>query len=336
MRLGTLGRGRRSGGIDLARATELAIVAVAVGVALGITPARFFPEWSVDAEHNLDRARALLAGGSLVDAWYFYTPLAAALAVPATWLPEGAALVLWAAFKVGLLLTALWLAGASWGRVLVACAFLPLIGDTAIGNVNAVVTATVILATQGVGIPLGIVLATVPKPVIVPFFVWLLVHRRRSALSAILTATVLTVGGAALLGASRYIEYVGSIATAQVYVAEPWNQAVPWLVPLLGILFVLTLRRERDGLLTALALGVAVSPYVGVYTGTVLLAGPFPLVVLALMSLASLGFLPLAAALGTAVTLAVPSALVRGRSSTSDSTLMTPRSVQKGSEAVAE
>ena len=52
----------RVGGIQLGKAIDLVIIAVAVGVAVGITPGRFLPEGSVDGAHNLDRARALLAG----------------------------------------------------------------------------------------------------------------------------------------------------------------------------------------------------------------------------------------------------------------------------------
>ena len=296
---------------------SIVVCAVAIGIAIGITPARFGPEWSVDAEHNLDRARALLAGASLYDDWYFYTPLAALATVPALAVPETLSLLLWAGAKLALLAGVLAWSGREPLRLLVGLVFIPLIGDTAIGNVNAVIAAAVLLAVHGHGVLLGVVLATAPKPLVVPFLIWLFVHRRRTALRATATAVGLSVIGVLLLGMGQYVEYLASLRTAGQYVGEPWNQSVPVVAIALLVLFVASIRDERRGLGSALALGVAASPYVGVYTGTVLVSGPFGPVALAVVSVASLGLLPWATAAVTAAlyvdVLRGPARRIKGR-----------------------
>ena len=62
--------------------------------------------WTTDAHRNLLAARSLLDGTFGTVDGYLYSPLAAALTIPALAVPEGVAVVGWVLLKVAILLIA--------------------------------------------------------------------------------------------------------------------------------------------------------------------------------------------------------------------------------------
>ena len=75
-------------------------------------------------------------------------------------------------------------------RILVAIAaitFVPTLHDLLLGNVSILIAAVVAIIAwsddgYAPGLVMGVVLATVPKPALIPILVWMLVYRRRAFL----------------------------------------------------------------------------------------------------------------------------------------------------------
>jgi len=105
--------------------------------------------WAVDAHRNLAAAVALQNGtfGSVRD--YLYSPLAAALTVPALALPTDAAVVVWLALKIALLAVGAAVATRRLGSIdrlligIAVVAFLPILYDLELGNVTVIALAAV-------------------------------------------------------------------------------------------------------------------------------------------------------------------------------------------------
>ncbi len=252
--------------------------------------------WAVDAHRNLGAAIALQNGtfGSVSD--YLYSPLAAALTVPALALPTDVAVVAWLTFKVAVLAvgTAVATRGLSRGaRVLlgvVVVGFLPILYDLELGNVTVIVLAALVaiawtpdrLAT---GIPLGLVLATAPKPQLIPVLVWLAVAHRRALVGALVTAAAATLAGLALTGQAPYAAWIDALrAPAYLSSRDVINLALWALPPIVAVpaaavavgAFTLALRRGYwPGLLAANCVGLLLAPYTLIYgAGLLLVAAP--------------------------------------------------------------
>src|SRR5581483_5918285 len=150
---------------------------------------------------------------------YLYTPLAAALTLPLTVVPVGVAVVGWLAARLALVLagvrreTAGRAIGDRAAAALAAVTFIPTLHDLLLGNVSVVIAVTLALVLWcrdrwWTGIALGLVLATFPKPQLVPILVWMLVFRRRSLVGALGTAAIATGVGVLWLGFDRYLTFV--------------------------------------------------------------------------------------------------------------------------------
>ena len=289
------------GGTTGARALALrpALIGLASVSALvaGFAAARAAQEvWAVDAHRNLAAAVALRDGsfGSVPD--YLYSPLAAALTVPALGVPTDVAVVGWLAVKIALLLvgTAIATRGLRGvDRLLLGIAvvgFLPILYDLELGNVTVVVLVAVAaiawtpdrLAT---GIPLGLILATAPKPQLIPVLIWLVVAHRRALIGALMTAALATVAGLVLLGPTVYGTWVEVLrAPSYLNAGEVINLALWSLPPVVAIPgaiaalggFGLALRRGYwPGLLAASCVGLLLAPYTLIYgAGLLLVAAP--------------------------------------------------------------
>ena len=252
--------------------------------------------WAVDAHRNLAAAEALLNGtfGSVPD--YLYSPLAAAITVPAHEVPTDVAVVAWLLLKIGLTVggTAIatrGLIGIDRLLTIVAViAFLPILYDLELGNVTVIVLAALAaiawtpdrLAT---GIPLGLILATAPKPQLIPILVWLAVANRRALVGALVTAAVATLVGLGLTGPASYAAWVDALrAPAYLNSGDVINLALWALPPIVAIpvaavalgAFVVALRRGYwPGLLAANCVGLLLAPYTLIYgAGLLLVAAP--------------------------------------------------------------
>lgn len=242
--------------------------------------------WAADIERNLAASQALLDGtfGSVPD--YLYSPLAAALTLPLLALPTGVAVVLWLAVKIGLLVvgTAVATRGLETiDRVLLGVAvvgFLPILYDLELGNVTVFVLAAVAaiawtpdrLAT---GIPLGLILATAPKPQLVPVLIWLVIVHRRALAGVVITAVTATLVGIAVTGQAAYLAWVEALRApaylsgGQVINLTVWS--LPTAVAIVGAAaavaaFIVALRRGYwPGLMAAMCVGLLLAPYTLIY-----------------------------------------------------------------------
>ena len=252
--------------------------------------------WAVDANRNLAAAGALLNGtfGSVPD--YLYSPLAAALTVPAQAIPSGVAVLAWLAFKIALLILGTAVATRGLDRVdrllsvVAVVAFLPVLYDLELGNVTVVVLVALAAIAWtpdrfATGIPLGLVLATAPKPQLIPVLVWLAVAHRRALVGALVTAGLATLIGLAITGPAAYATWVQALrAPGYLSSGDVINLALWALPPIVALpaaavalwAFVFALRRGYwPGLLAANCVGLLLAPYTLIYAaGLLLVAAP--------------------------------------------------------------
>jgi len=332
-----------------ARAFTLGLLAIAgfnavlgVGVALAIAP----HAWAVDAERNLAVAADLAAGAFGRNRGYLYSPLAALLTVPATWLPVGVAVFGWLVVRLAVLGEGIRRETQGWrplDRASAAVAtvmFVPTLYDLMLGNVTIVLTAGVaIVAWSGdrfrAGIALGLLLAMVPKPAIVPFLIWMLIYRRRALVGLGLTAVAATAVGGLITGINPYASYIDILRHPEYLDSPQFGNlaltALPWAVAIgLGLCAIagtlLALRAgEAPGLIAALAAGLVLSPYTMAYGPVMLLIAFRPLLGVAPVrtflvavsgSLLVIVFLPAWALAWMVAALSVPRAVWAERMST--------------------
>jgi len=270
----------------------LAVVSAIVGAFAAVRAAENV--WAADAERNLEAARALLDGsfGTVVD--YLYSPLAAALAVPALAVPTDVAVIAWLAFQLLVLVVATAVATRGMEQpdrflagVVVIC-FLPILYDLELGNLTVVIAASLALVAWtpdrlATGIPLGLVLATAPKPQLIPVLIWLAVFHRRALVGAIATAGLATLAGVAIAGPGPYATWVDVLRAPRYLGGERVINLALWSLPLPLALagsvaavgaFVLALRRGYwPGLIAGICVGLLMAPYTLIYAAGVLLVG---------------------------------------------------------------
>jgi hypothetical protein len=307
---------------------------LAVGIGALIAPI----VWSVDGDRDLAAARALLAGTFGQDHGYLYTPLAAALTIPAAAaIPYGVAVVGWLVARIGVLLEGVRREVGDLStidRVLVgvaAIAFVPTLHDLLLGNVSVLITAAVaVVAWSGdgylAGLPLGLVLATVPKPALIPILIWMLVFRRRALMSAIGSAALLSGIALVILGASTYSAwfqvllhpyYLGTNQTGNLALGAmlPAFLAWPLIAATVAATIVALRQGEAPGFIACLCAGLLIAPYTMAYGAVLLLlavrplAGVAPARTFVLAATGSIGvivFLPFWVGAILATTLTIP------------------------------
>ncbi len=280
-------------------AALLAVAAISAIVGIAVSAAVVRDTWAVDADRNLQAARDLVAGRFGVDHGYVYSPLAAALTVPWTWLPQPLAIAGWFAGRLALLLAGVAVATRGWSfvdRVLAAVAvatFVPVSYDLLLGNVSIPIAAAVAIVAWRrdewrAGLLLGLVLATVPKPQLVPVLAWMLVFRRRALVGALAAAALSTLAAAAFLGVGPYEQWLGVLRSVD-YLSTPMYgnrslfAALPQ--PAAGIAAVVALAATVAAFVTgplaaltaAIALGMLVAPYTLAYAPVLALVVARPL-----------------------------------------------------------
>jgi hypothetical protein len=270
----------------------LAVVSATVGAFAVVRAAENV--WAADAERNLEAARGLANGsfGTVVD--YLYSPLAAALTMPALAVPTDVAVLAWLAFELFLLVVVTAVATRSrelperlLAGVAVIC-FLPILYDLELGNVTVVVAASVALVAWtpdrvATGIPLGLVLATAPKPQLIPVLIWLAVFHRRALAGAIGTAALATLAGVAFAGSAAYATWVDVLRAPRYLGGERVINLALWSLPLplalggsvaaVGAFVVAVRRGYWPGLIAAICVGLLLAPYTLIYAAGVLLVG---------------------------------------------------------------
>lgn len=283
------------------RVISLAIFAIAVfnvvfGVAFIVAVAD--PAWAADITRNLSAARDLAVGEFGRDRTYLYSPVAALLTIPATWAPPGLAIGGWLVARLAILAEGVRRETA--GRrpvdrvaVLAAVAMVvPTLYDLMLGNVTIVIAAAVALVAWSrdrfaAGIAFGLVLATVPKPALVPVLLWMVLYRRRALVGAVVTAGVAAVVGLAIFGflpyqafadILRHPEYLdGPMLGNLALTALPPTVAIP-IAALTIVGTLVSLRNgEVPGFIACLAAGLLIAPYTMAYGPVLLLLGLRPM-----------------------------------------------------------
>ena len=285
---GRLAIGRRRALVGLAALTGLVGAFAAARAAQNV--------WAVDAHRNLAAAATLGHGAFGSDPAYLYAPLAAALTVPALAVPTDVAVVAWLAVKVTLLMVGTFIATRGLGAIdrlllgVAVVAFLPILYDLELGNLTVIVLAALAALAwtpdrYATGIPLGVILATAPKPQLIPVLVWLAVTHRRALVGATATAVLATLVGLALTGPSPYAAWVAALRapaylnSGDVINLALWSLppilAIPGAVAAIGLFLLALLRGYWPGLIAATCVGLLVAPYTLIYgAGLLLVAAP--------------------------------------------------------------
>ena len=274
------------------RLALLAIAGITASIGIVAFVALIDAAWMVDIHRNLGAARDLLAGDFGRDGGYLYSPFAALVTVPLTWLPEPVAAATWLAIGLsivvaGVVSTTRRLPSAD--RVLVALSvitFLPVLYDLMLGNVTTVLTAGVALVAWRTdrprhGVLLGLAVAAAPKPGLIPVLAWMLIFRRRALLGTTATATLAVLASVALVGVGPFVAWVNVLRSPD-YLSSPMagNMALgslplPWsallAVAAIGLALAALRRGPWPALGAAICLGLLVSPYTLAYAAEVLL-----------------------------------------------------------------
>jgi hypothetical protein len=250
--------------------------------------------YALDGGRMLDAAAILAAGGDPVSAaGNLYSPLAAWFMEPFLVAGHDAGVWFWAAVKTLILVWCVLDAtrGERPGVRVVGLALVAtlvfVLDDLILGNVSILIAASMYLAVSRdrawAGIPFGIALAVMAKPLVLPFLAWLVVYRRAGAITAVATAFGATVVGIVVLGWPLYRSYLDALVAAS-RLDFTWSLGLAGVAPDLllpasiaaYVVLALLLWRSRDPssvLVWSLLVGLIAAPYVGHYSVIPVLAG---------------------------------------------------------------
>lgn len=250
------------------------------------------------------RCALLLVEGRTEFCGFLYSPLTALVARPLTWLAPTTAMVAMTLIGAVILLTGVILetrALARIDRVLIAIAaltFAPVVYELLLGQTTLLIAAAIYPLARRQdgfqnGIPFGVALALAPKPLVVPFIVWMLVWRRKGLVAALLTTLLLTGFGIAVLGFDQYRDWIlvltgagrDSVAGTFLFSQRDLGNFSLWpLSPLtfafacvvgVGTLWAIA-RDASKGFVAALFAGLLLAPYSLLYAFTILLLAVRP------------------------------------------------------------
>ena len=279
---------RIAAGVGLALSVALGLAALAADVSQLQRVLAAGQDWAIDGHRNMAAATAFLQGADpYAVEGFLYSPLAVLALAPLAALGAIPGLALLVGLKVVLIV--LCVADATrerrpWQRVVAAVVvltWLPVLADLWMGNTEVLLGCAMYLVVAhrqpAAGLGLALVLATVAKPILLPFLLWGLLYRRPAVLTALGGALLLTVAGLVLLGSATYAAYLQALLNAGRY-AVPFSGniglsgvAPELLLPLSALAvagFALSLWRSRDQsatLMWALLVGLVAAPYVALY-----------------------------------------------------------------------
>ena len=273
-------------------------VITAIGLVLAIGAANF----GVDSGGFRECAIVLAKGGDFCGSPY--PPVFLLVVRPLTWLTPTAAMVTMTLIGGSILATGVILetrGQPTIDRALVAIAafgFGPIPYELMLGQTTLLICAglyPVARRSDGFlnGLPLGIVMALAPKPLLVPVLVWMIVWRRRALAAALVIAILLTGFGLALLGSDQYGDWFAVITgTARQTVAGTLNLSsrdmgnyslwplTPENIALMAVVAIATgwaiLRDRQRGFVASLFAGLLFAPYSGLYAFSILLLAVKP------------------------------------------------------------
>jgi len=242
-----------------------------------------FVSWNPSTWVGLDLARVAAAGAEwqagrdpyAVGGFLYAPPMAVvgALLSPSAW-------VAWAAAELAMSIA---IAPRTVPALLVAVTWPGVLSDVTLGNVTVTLVVAAMLAVRhdrlAAGVPLGVALASAPKPMFLLLLLWLLVHRRRAFLGVAVGGVSLTLVAALLLGPPLYVQFFEAIlrgvdprfvGNSGLSYLWPLGGALAWLAS--AVVAVLLIRRPQAGLMAAAIAGTFAGTYAGIYSTTLSLA----------------------------------------------------------------
>jgi hypothetical protein len=240
---------------------------------------------------------------------FLYAPPVALLMTPLTWVSASTAALLMSG--IGLVLVAIGLHLETRGcdavdRALTAVAvlgFVPLVYELITGQVTLILAAGIFPMRDRrdwrAGVLFGLVAALLPKPMLAPLAIWMLIRRPRAFVAAMVTGLVTTLIGVVLMGPDLYRGWLQALfLTGEI--VRPGNLSVTSIQPaaVAGILAVATvvltawalLSDERRGFVAALIAGLLLAPYTQFYALTILLIAVKPALAVAPRATRALAF----------------------------------------------
>lgn len=285
------------------RPTLLAIalmnVITGIGMGAGIAGANF----GVDS--GLYRQCAvLLAQGHREFCGFLYSPLMALAAQPLGWIPQTAAALIMSLIGGGILLIGVALETRGRGRVdrvligIAVFTFAPVVYELLLGQTTLLIAATLYPIARRQdgfrnGVPFGIAVALAPKPLLLPVLFWMLIWRRKALTATILTASILTLVGIAVLGFEQYRSWflvltgAGRESVSGTFVLSGDAVGNRSLWPLSPLTFVVAcavvvvtvwaiFRDPARGFVASLFAGLLLAPYSLLYAFSILLLAVKP------------------------------------------------------------
>ena len=236
--------------------------------------------------------QGLLDGTPVHD--FVFSPLCAALAVPLALMPAMAASITITMLELGILLLGVRLETARlrpMDRLLVGVAVVtavPVVNELLLGQVTLLIAASIYPLRDGDGrvrgVPLGIALALVPKPLLLPLLAWMIVWRRRALAGAIASAAILTLAGLILIGPGAYAAWVDALEGAGRISREAnfsiWSSGLTVPAAAVAALvlaaFAWSLAEPRRGFVGALTAALLLAPYTLLYAASILVLAVKP------------------------------------------------------------
>jgi hypothetical protein len=279
----------------------IALMNMITGLGMGATIAGA----SFGADSGLYRQCAvLLAQGQTEFCGFLYSPLMAIAAQPLTWVSPATATAVMTLIGAAIVLTgvALETRGQTLvDRVLIAVAvftFAPVVYELLLGQTTMLIAATLYPIARRQdgfrnGIPFGVALALAPKPLLLPVLIWMVVWRRRALTATIVTASILTIIGIAVLGFDQYRSWLmvltgaGRESVFGTFVLSADDVGNRSLWPLTPVTFVIgcavvvvtawaILRDAARGFVASLFAGLLLAPYSLLYAFSILLLAVKP------------------------------------------------------------
>ena len=306
------------------------VAVAAINAITGLAAAAVLAPLAYGADADYFRRCALAVAEGRIDCDFVYSPLAALVARPLTWVSPTTAAVAMTLLGLAILATGVKLetrGKALVDRVLVTVAalgFAPVVYELVLGQVTLLIAAALYPAARRAdafrnGIPLGIALALAPKPLLLPVLVWMLIWRRRALTAAVLVTLTLSCLGLALMGPDQYRQWVAVLTGAgraslsgefplslagnfSLWPLDPVDLAFAAAIGAATLWAIL--RDSSRGFVAALFASLLLAPYTGLYAASILLLAVKPALafapratrLLALTANAALGlFLALAA-----------------------------------------
>jgi hypothetical protein len=264
-----------------------AVLTVAMGaLVLSVWSSGFGSWWGIDGARNLEVARIWLNGGDPYSVTGFlYAPLAFILTAPWTLVREDVALTGWFVLRLLVVIGSTWYATRGMPpavralATVVVSACVPVLSEFVLGNVTIPIAAAMLpilyRRDRLSGIPFAVVFAAAPKPLLIPFLLWVLVHRRKMVAPMVISGLAVTAIATAIAGPNRLYGFLRVMADGgRISLSFAGNDGLTayapgWLIITAGVVaaalasYALWRADEATAAVVVTLAGLFLTPYVG-------------------------------------------------------------------------